>query len=138
MKSSYMQLPTIQKVCFISWLFDLSNEYGNLALTHELLAEKPYTSAFLCQTATMEQFQVNGSPEFYKLFSGACVNARLFELEQLATEYKEEICQFIIFLKIQDDSTQMYQVAMKFINQLKQTKTLANIEKEAATFENME
>ncbi len=27
---------------------------------------------------------------------------------------------------------------MKFINQLKQTETLANIEKEAATFENME
>ena len=56
MCSAYVQLPAIQKVCFISWAFDMGNEFENLRQVTEILSEKPYSSAYICQAARMEIF----------------------------------------------------------------------------------
>jgi len=54
MQMAYIGLPPIQKVCFVSWAFDLAHSTDSLRHMQQLLAEKPYSAAFVCQAATME------------------------------------------------------------------------------------
>ena len=59
----------------------MGNEFENLRQVTEILSEKPYSSAYICQAARMELFQVYGSPDWFGRFSQACDNATLFELD---------------------------------------------------------
>ena len=61
----------------------------------------------------------------------ACDNATLYELDQMSEYYKDSLCEFIGFLKIQDDSSLMYSSGMKLVELCKMTHSMRNIEEEA-------
>lgn len=80
----------------------------------------------------MDQFQLNGTSDFYKLFSKACDEATLYELDQMADAYYDTLCDFISFLHIQDETTMMYKTGQKLIELCKMTNAMASIEQDAA------
>lgn len=57
----------------------------------------------------------------------ACDNATLYELDQMSDYYKESLCEFIAFLKDQDETTLMYSSGMKLIELCKMTNSMRNI-----------
>ena len=50
----------------------------------------------------------------------------------MSYHYYDQLCEFINFLKIQDDSTLMYKSGNKLIDLCKMTKSMAMIEEDAA------
>jgi hypothetical protein len=62
----------------------------------------PYSAAFVCETATLQNFQELELGDGYGQFSDAVDNLTLYELDQLSTFYYDQIRDFISFLNIQD------------------------------------
>ena len=130
MQSSYVQLPPQQKVKFCNWMFEIGNE--NFRAVASLLCEEPYSTAFICQTATARNFLEYGvDGNFYTQFSDAADNATLYELDQMSSAYYFIIRDFIGFLSKQDDSTVMYKAGMKLVELCRMTKSMKDIEQEA-------
>ena len=96
MRAVYGQLPS--KVAFISFIFDVG--YDHLRSIQNILSEKPYCAAFVCETTNIELFQDLELSDGFSKFSDAVDNLTLYELDQMSVFYYEQIKEFIAFLQI--------------------------------------
>ena len=97
MHANYVALIPSLKTGFIRWLFDVGAD--NLRAVSTILSEKPYSAAFVMESANMDDFQdfaLDGN--FFGLFSTALDNTSLFELELIASYDPESVLEFISFL----------------------------------------
>ena len=57
MHSVYVALPANDKVLMITDAFQLSEQQDNIQHVQQIFAEAPYSTGFICQVASIEEFQ---------------------------------------------------------------------------------
>ena len=102
MQSTYISLNPQSKSSFLCGLIEICSAEDCFDLVAALLAEKPYSAVFLCEMSQQEYFQdMQMQSSLCQTFSTAIDNATLYEVDQLADDYAEAICDFVLKAKSQ-------------------------------------
>ena len=100
MQSTYLSLNPQVKSSFLCGLIEICVSEDCFDLVAALLAEKPYSAVFLCEMCHQEYFQdMQMQESLCRSFMDAIDNTTLYEVDQLAADSADAICDFIFKAK---------------------------------------